>query len=297
MATPVLSGLHKTFRIIRTAVWDFFQDHLTTASAALAFYALFSGFPLLLLAVSASSLFMEPEDAVERVQGVLREYIPIGAKLVEDSLEGAVQAGGTAAGLSVVALLWSGSRIFAHSVRPLNYAWGVEHGYAIRTRVVLYPLFVLVAVLLLAFGLLYPLIMGPVWLALTGGFQPPTGGPWELAGEVAQQTFGILILVLLYRYLPRRNVPWRDAVPSAVVAILLLNCSQEVFEYYMHGFGDRYTYVYGPLHDIAVLLLWAYLSAVIFLFSAEIGAAWAQVRADDRRSEEAIADAVGTAGL
>lgn len=285
------SGHYSTVRkpayIFEMAVRRFFQDRLTTSAAAIAFYSLFSGFPLLLLAVITSTLFMEPREAAGRVEGMLREYVPIGSRLIEESLMGAVRAGGATFGLSIVALMWSGTRVFAHTIRALNHAWNVEHNYPIRTRLVIYPLLVVLTVAIIAFGMLNGTLLAPMLTAFLGEAEGTESSAWHLVGEALQEVLGLAILLLLYRYMPRGNTTWRDALPGALLAMLLSHASQEAFLYYTHRFGDRYTAVYGSLHDIAVLLLWAYISAVIFLFGAEFGSAYRSVRSGQVRREDA----------
>ncbi len=239
---------------------------------------MFSGFPLLLLSVILSTLVLDPGQAAGRVQEVLTEYVPAGSDLVERGISGAVQAGGATLGVSVLALLWSGTRVFAHLTRALNDAWGVEHNYAIRTRILLEPLMVGLTVALIAAGILYDHLATRLWARLTGSPALPESGIWDLLGEGAIKLLGLLIVLAMYRYLPRRRVGWHDALPGAVLAVVLFQLVQEGFELYVQRYDERYSEVYGPLSSIAVVLLWAYVSAAIFLFGAEFSAAYRNLR-------------------
>lgn len=275
-------------RLFEMAMRGYFYDHCTAASASLAFYGLFSGFPLLLLSVTVAAVVLDADRAADRVQEVLRAWVPISSGLVEAGVRGAVDAGGGVFGFSIIALLWSGTRVFAQVTRALNEAWDVPHNYTLRYRLVIEPFLVMVTVALIALSLLYKPVLNQVWDSLTGKPTPPEGPVWSFAGEVWVKGLGFLIVLLLYRYLPRRRVSWRDAVPGALLTSVFFQVSQEAFERYIERYDERYTRVFGPLSSIVVLLLWAYISAAIFLLGAEYAAAHCNLREGrDARGEDA----------
>ncbi|MDQ3327555.1 MAG: YihY/virulence factor BrkB family protein [Chloroflexota bacterium] len=275
-------------RLFEMAVRGFFYDHCTAASASLAFYGLFSGFPLLLLSITAAAAVLDPDRAADRVQEVLRAWVPISSGLVESGVRGAVEAGGGVFGYSIIALLWSGTRVFAQITRALNEAWDVPHNYKLRYRLFIEPLLVSVTVALIAASLLYRPVLTQTWTSLTGQPALPGGPVWNFAGETWVKGLGFLIVLLLYRYVPRRNVSWRDAVPGALLTMVLFQVSQEGFERYIEQYDERYTRVFGPLSSIVVLLLWAYITAAIFLFGAEYSSAHCNLREGrDARGEDA----------
>lgn len=214
----------------------YFYDHCTAASASLAFYGLFSGFPLLLLSVTVAAVVLDADRAADRVQEVLRAWVPISSGLVEAGVRGAVDAGGGVFGFSIIALLWSGTRVFAQVTRALNEAWDVPHNYTLRYRLVIEPFLVMVTVALIALSLLYKPVLNQVWDSLTGKPTPPEGPVWSFAGEVWVKVLGFLIVLLLYRYLPRRRVSWRDAVPGALLTSVFFQVSQEAFERYIERY-------------------------------------------------------------
>jgi membrane protein len=283
----MLSRLRTFARLLETAVRHFYHDNCTAAAAALAFYGLFSGFPLLLLAVTVSSLVLDPDAAAHRVQEVLVEFVPIGSSLVERAIAGAVDQGGVATGVSLLALLWSGSRVFGHLTHALDVAWDVAHDYPIKVRFLIEPLLVVFAVAVLTVGIIYPGVASGWWTALTGQPEMPVTPVGDAIGEVWGKGLGFLLILLLFRYLPRRRVRWVDALPGAALATVLFQVVQEGFEAYWRRFGSGYDEVYGPLASLAVLLLWAYLSSGVLLLGAQFSAAYAElVRGRPPRPEQ-----------
>ncbi len=268
-------------RVLESAVRGFYKDHCTLLAASLAFYGLFSGFPLLLLSVFASRAVLNPQEAPGRIVQVIGEYVPLGEKVIENALRGAIEAGGSAAGISIVALMWSGTRVFAHTTRAINDAWDVEHDYGIKTRLLIEVLLVTLSVTVVSVTMVYKAHAAAFWSSILSRPVSPEEGFPNLVDEVVAKGAGFAILLLFYRYMPRRRVLWRDALPGAVVATVLFQGSQETFQAYIRTFGSGYEEVYGSLASIAVVLLWAYITAAIFLFGAEICAAYRARRGNE----------------
>ncbi len=273
-----MSGWGKVGLVFRMAVRGFLRDRCFSVAASLAFYAFLSGFPLLLLGITISTLVLTPEEAVSQAEEVLRQYVPVGSGLIEDSLKGAVMAGGATAGLSVTVLLWSGTFLFTEATGALNSAWGMKVYRRVWRQVLIDSLLVLVTAVAVSLGMLYETLAKRLGAGLTGGPERSEQGLTALVVQLLPSALVLVILLLLYRYLPQRQVRWREALPGAVLATMLFQTNQWLFRSYVRQFGDRYFEVYGPLSSVTVLLLWAYLAALTFLLGAEFSAAWRQAR-------------------
>jgi membrane protein len=82
-----------------------------------------------------------------------------------------------------------------------------------------------------------------------------------------------LLFLGLYRWVPNRNVPWRSALWSALAAALAWEGASAAFTWYLSSGLARYALIYGSLGTVVALLLWVYISSLIVLFSAHLGAA------------------------
>lgn len=76
-----------------------------------------------------------------------------------------------------------------------------------------------------------------------------------------------LIIVALYRIAPSRRIRWRHILPGAVLATLLWMISTYGFGLYVANFGS-YNKVYGGLGAGIVLLVWMYVTSLVFLVGA-----------------------------
>lgn len=80
-----------------------------------------------------------------------------------------------------------------------------------------------------------------------------------------------LAYTLLYQSLPNCKVAWGHAASGGLVAAILFEISKVFFAYYAEHLSS-YTFIYGALATVPILLIWIYLCWAITLFGATIAA-------------------------
>jgi membrane protein len=75
------------------------------------------------------------------------------------------------------------------------------------------------------------------------------------------------MFALIYKIMPRVRIAWRDVWIGALVTALLFNLGKLLIGLYIGRSGIASAF--GAAGSLAVLLLWVYYSAQIFLFGAE----------------------------
>ena len=85
----------------------------------------------------------------------------------------------------------------------------------------------------------------------------------------------ILVLGLIYYWVPNAQVRLRDVWFGAVLAGLLWRVTFELFSWYVRV--ARFN-VHTTIATVVVFLSWVYLSAVIALYGVEVTAAYARLR-------------------
>lgn len=80
------------------------------------------------------------------------------------------------------------------------------------------------------------------------------------------------IFTALYRLTPTVDVEMRPAIIAALVATVLWELSKVVFGWWVIETGS-YNRVYGPLAASVIVMLWVWISAMIFLFGAALSVA------------------------
>jgi membrane protein len=95
-----------------------------------------------------------------------------------------------------------------------------------------------------------------------------------------------LVVALLYRWLPSRHLPRREILPGAAVTVVLWLVLAGLFSFYLQNLG-RFSVTYGSLGGIVITLMFFYISALIFIFGAEINSARRRTEAARLREERA----------
>ena len=76
-----------------------------------------------------------------------------------------------------------------------------------------------------------------------------------------------LLLAMVYRLLPDVEIGWRDVAWGSAITSLLFTIGKYAIGFYLQRTGVTTTY--GAAGSLVLLLLWIYLSSLIFLLGAE----------------------------
>jgi len=272
-------------RSFLSATGDLGRTGAYSQAAAISYYAILSIFPFLLLIVVVSTRLLEnPALSLQAIR-LLESYMPNGRQFLTDTLPVLEKLSGTLGLVSVVGLAWSSMGLFAALRTALDNVGGnrappsplLQH-WASLLAVLGSSLGLLaglaVATLLSFLGRLSVRYMtvGVTQLDPVGVAQvilKPVGLAFQ-AGTLALS--GIITwigLFLLLHHLPRRKPGIRHALVPALAVTLLLDQLKGWFIVFM-GSNRNFTVIHGPLAAAIAFMLWAYLSALVFL----LGGAW-----------------------
>jgi membrane protein len=278
-----LSLLHRT--------WKAYGQHDgPTVARSLAYYALFSFFPLLLALISLGSYVLDSQEVRASVLELVESYLPTSAHLVQRNIEQVLRIRSGISAVALLGLFWSGSGVFRAAYRAVNRAWDSTRLGSIWMQ----ALFALGALLTIGLLLLATVLFSAA-LSFIRGWQVPlldwqpfaeagTGRLWSWLSALLPALISVAVFTLVYRTLPRATVTWRDVLPGGVAAGLVWEAVKQLFTWYVANFA-RYSLVYGSLGAIIAFLLWAYLSAIILLLGAEFTAQYSQWRRAGRPVE------------
>ncbi|MBM3267780.1 MAG: YihY/virulence factor BrkB family protein [Candidatus Sericytochromatia bacterium] len=259
---------------------EYAKDQGPTLAAALAFYAAFSLFPLLLGLIAVAANFVSPEQAQDIVFRYSTMLLASQRDFLAGTVRGVVEARGTLGVLAAIVLLWSGKNLFlaledtlerVYEMRRLGGIWGTVWANARAMAFTVLTSMAVVAVAALVWGLQAVLAFDLPWL--------PDVPRHRL--QAALDLFQIVLpsltagggLVLLYRYLPARRLAWRQAILSACVAAVLWQPVSLALAWYLGEFA-RLNAVYGPISGVMGFYLWLNLTGSIVILAAEIGAVY-----------------------
>ena len=254
-------------------VWDWYGASSGSLLArGLAFTALFTLVPALLLIASLAALIVSDPETRARIVALLVAQFPPLADVLSGALDEALANAGASSLVGAAVLVWFASGL----VRDIDGAFDIIFREAGNVRTVLWTVIRMVTEVLVVAAAVVGLGLVVVLAAVPGPLS-------ELLGLARLRLTAVLPLVaafaLAFRFLPRTRPGWRDAiVPAAWVG---LGASVLTGAFTLAGpvlFGSAS--LYGAFAGVFVGLVW--LSYVTQLFL--IGAAWVAVRAHDRSS-------------
>ena len=263
------------WELVKKAGSAWVDDYAASMGAALSYYTVFSLAPLLLIVVSVAGLVFGDEAVRGELFGQLRGLMGAdGAKAVEGLLasvskpsEGII---GTVSGIAL--LLVGATTVFGELQDALDRIWRApardkSSGLwgLIRTRLLSFGM-----ILALAFLLMVSLVLGAVIAALGKVFDAYLGG-WETFAQLVNLVIGFglttLVFGIIYKWMPRVSVAWRDVWVGASVTSLLFTLGKFLIGLYIGKSGVASGF--GAAGSLVVIFVWVYWSAQVFLLGAE----------------------------
>jgi membrane protein len=268
--------LFTTARILIRAASQWGANADAARGAALAYYALFSIAPLLVIAIWIAGMVFGEEAARGHVEQYLAEYIDRdSAKAIQGLVEHAWQshASGLASALSLVALVFGALGSFLHLRASLAIIWKFEppHGNTYLGMLLDYGL-ALVMVLFTGFLLLLSLVASVVVRFVRAYMEEhfPLDGwvRWDLLELATSFLFLALLFTAIYRILSGRRISWTYSLYGAITASILFTVGKTLLSVYLVYTGTASAY--GAAGSIVVFLIWVYYSSQILFFCAEM---------------------------
>ena len=257
------------------------DDHAPRLGAALAYYAVFSLAPILILALAVAGLFFDSRVVEAQLNAQFEHFLGSeGAKAVATLVAGARKPteGAVATVIGVVALVFGATGFFIQLKDAMNTiweaeikqgqgAWGFVRKYILSFAMVLGIGFLLVVLLFAS------VVSSAVtaWLAERVRVVPLVVHLVQLIGSV---TVLALLLAMIFKFLPDVRIGWRDVWLGAFVTSLLFNLGQFAIGMYLGraSFGSSY----GAAGTVLIVLAWTYYSAQILFLGAEFTQVYAR---------------------
>ena len=262
--------------VLGRSVTNFIEDSGNQMAAAVSYYALFSLFPLTLLAIAILGVLLRDPGVQDQVLVGIIAFLPIQDQSIANSLRNVADLGPTLTIVSGLGSLWTAGALSAALRSSLNIVFEVQTGRPwLRAKAIDY------------------LMLPVIGLPLVGGIALTT--VWRIAQAEISQTLGFLdspisfsffwnagavaipfvlsfiAFMLTYWLLPNTHPRFRHLWPGALFAALGFEALKVGFAAYLEHFA-AFNVIYGSVGSVIVLLFWVYLTANIVIFGAEIAA-------------------------
>ena len=260
--------------ILKNALDNFAEKQAAQASAGLAYYALFSVFPLLLVFVALGSYFLDSEQVFNTVTQFVQQALPISKQAISENLHQVLEARGTAGIFSLLILLWSASGMFTSLAHNINLAWprASRRNYLQNRLAGLWMIVGLIGLIMLSIVLSWITRRLP-FMQIADDTSPFNLVLLRLISAFTSWLIIFLVFLTLYHRIPMKRVKWRATVWGALIASLAWKAVTAGFAWYLGSSFGQYQLVYGSLGAIVAFLFLIYIISLITLFGAHLSAA------------------------
>ncbi len=268
--------------LYRTALMRLLHDDGLGLSAQMAYHALFSVFPgILVLSTLAQFLGLRPADLTKDLVELAQQHLPPSTvELLENNLPGLIPEAGTGTiTLGTVLLVWVASNFLNTVLKALSVAYRLPRMRHFFTRrlmalglVVLFGLASAVSFNLLVFGRRHI----REFVEVTFGLGESLSAWISILRWTATPVAMVLSTMLLYAIVPTKRLRLAVVWPGAVTFTLLWLLATGLFTAYVGkaAFGQ----LHGAIAHIIVLMMWFYISCLLLLYGAEVNAVWFRLR-------------------
>ena len=277
-------------RLSGLAAWrgivELINSNDLTHAASIAYYALLSLFPFLLLVISMlGAVTADDADRVSVLSFVFR-FFPTQLDFVTGQLD-ALRAARLQLGVAgSLALIWGSLGVFGAVTSAVNEAWGVEKQRSFwKHRLVSFLMLVAAGGVMMLALLLVSLIQmaQATWFgAMLASYTWLTTLQTYAVRNLAT---GLLVigLGLVFYFIPNAKTRFRDVWVGAVLTGLLWRLAFQGFAWYIRV-NAGLKMIHGSVAAVIVFLLWVYVSSIILMYGVEFTAAYARLRR--RRPDE-----------
>lgn len=246
------------------------DDHISAFSAQAAFFLIMSIVPFLSLLLTLIKYLPISQtmllDTVINVTPV--PFEPLVTTILEELF---AKSNGAILSVSVLVAIWSAAKGVLAIVRGLQAVYHVNESrnyFVLRFISAIYTVIFVTAIIL---TLLLLVFSNQIYYALKTDF--PTAA--DFISIFIKQKFLLalclltLFFLVVYKLVRRSNNSFISLMPGAVIAALSWIVFSYAFSVYIDKFSD-FSYTYGSLTTIVLLMLWVYFCMYLLFIGAEI---------------------------
>jgi membrane protein len=261
--------------VLSQSLVSFFREDSLTVSASIAYHTILSLFPMMLLLVGLSGIFIGRFELSGQLAMVLERYLPMKPDFILRNLASISHSYGRVTLVSFALLLWSSSGVFLPLEKALNRAWDVEKRRNwLRSHLVALEMALWLGVLIFISTALAGLNMNlHYWVQARVFHHPSVAMDLFYHTLFITVTFGLTLAMFLviFQRLPNQPLRISEVLPGAALTTLFWEAARSLFTLLLPHFN--YRHIYGSIGAMVALMTWAYISSAVLLFGAQVSSA------------------------
>jgi membrane protein len=268
--------------LFKEAASGWVEDGAMRLSSSLAYYAIFSLAPLLVIVVSIAGFVFGEEAARGQLAQQIATLAGAGAG---DAIQTAVHSSASHQTTGVLAtiigsavLLFGASTVFAELKDVLNIIWGVivrpgrPFLTMVRDRFFSFSIVLAIGFLLLI-SLVISILLAALGMYMSGRLQLPSA-IWQAWDFLISFMVVSCLFAVIFKLLPNVLIGWSDVWLGSVSTAFLFTVGKFVIGYYLAASSIASSF--GAAGSVVIVLVWIYYSACILFFGAEITKVYAR---------------------
>jgi len=257
-------------------------------SSGIAFSALFSLFPLLLIAISLIGYKFSKPEVVSGVNEIIERFFPCQVDVIMQNVQTIANDSGKIGLVGILMLLWAARGLFLAIEYSINKIWGTPTSRSIIGR----NLTAFLSIFIMGVVLYFSLILSTVIAFLTRLEIPVfniTLSKLSFWGSINKWLVSTIIIfiffVVLFKVMPHTRIKVKDIMPGALFAAICWKISELSYIWYMSNMG-RLSEVYGSIGGVIGVLLWLHITAIVFLLGAEFNLSYKIIKNPEKNTDE-----------
>ena len=265
----------KNFKLIFKKVIDFFNnltgDNVSIYAAQASFFLVISAIPMIMLILTVMSRFINID--ITSLHHAINAFAPAEVtKLLSTIVNELFSKTSSISLISISAI----SALWAASKGIMALYTGLNSVYHAPTRNWFYSRFFSV---LYTLAFIATLTLTIIFFGFGEWLESYFYGRAAILAEIIHFFLNAKIIIfmiyltflfaLFYKFLPKREHTFKSQLPGAAVAAIGWMGFSFIYSLYIENFTD-FSYVYGSLAAVVLLMVWLYFCMNIFLYGAQI---------------------------
>ena len=255
------------------------NDTIFRVAASLSYTSLIAIVPLFAIGLSIFSAFPAFESIRDQIQEMLlRNLAPTLGNEVSAYFADFLKASAGLTTIGVISIVVTSIMLLSTIENSFNFIFRVSRPRHITTKITLYWTVITLG----------PLLLGAAFSIRSYFFALPGLSAENIDASILLSTMlpalmTIVVLMIIYIFVPNKKVRFTNAACGALIAMLLFAILRKCFGMTVQA-SAAYQTLYGALAIIPIFLVWMYSAWSVVIFGAVVTAALDDFQGMDRRS-------------
>lgn len=261
----------KIYNKIQLIINNISADNVFVYAAQASFYIITSSIPFIMLLLSLAQYFLP----INR-QDFTSLVVPLVPEVIKPSVEVIIseifyKASGSVISITAITSIWSASRGIAAIERGIRNVYHTPTRHIFLLDIAASFIYTIIFLLVIIFFLL-TVVFGTSIMQLLQVKSELLYWIFEKTSRI-KWTLIIFLLTfffsLIYAAFSGKKIHFKEHLPGAIFTTVIWIIFSVLYSFYIENFAN-YSYLYGSLTAIVLLMLWIYSCMVIFLLGGEL---------------------------